>query len=456
MVTSGEFDKVLVPVDYQKDVLMRTFDSLIGFNKKNKKGKFMKAIKEEYRWDPVLGKPVFVDREKEVREKSKGYKVIKLDKPKKEKNNDIKVKRTANTVDVSEPEKKETKKTAKKVEEVIKSTLVNKNGKTLKGLERERKESSKLPSYDDFYRNIKQFNPNFPKDHIINKGAVTREEAIRKAHEMEREARAEAEMFKNFVEDTHYTVDEIVDYAWKHSKKTREKFLSDRDFRKALIKKKALRDLYDNRMIEVLGHKPEDAKKKVSKEAKVQKAVAKEKAIKEKAELETDINKIADWFWAHKADPSYRSLFDNTNSKYTLARLIKNDDRGLKFFAKIMRDHGYKKAEEKPAEKKVVLIKKGQGARGFEEDDDISLKEELINTSGVSNTVSDNAGFTASDAKYILSVVPSALAQWAKRNHIRLTSEMVADFTKILMYRAHYKKAEQVKGLNQDEAVEKR
>ena len=36
MVTTAEFDKVLVPVDYQNNVLMRTFDTLVGFNKKNK------------------------------------------------------------------------------------------------------------------------------------------------------------------------------------------------------------------------------------------------------------------------------------------------------------------------------------------------------------------------------------------------------------------------------------
>lgn len=306
MVTSSEFDKVLVPVDYQKDVLVRTFDTLIGFNKKNKKGKFMKAIKEEYRWDPVLGKSVFVDREKENDEKTKGYKRVNLD-------------QKISKPTVTAAEKKEKTAEEKKADkELYTGTLLNKVGKTKAQIDKE-----------------------------LNDKIKTR----RVARPIETP------------DDTDYTVEELADFFWKF-KNIRENPKyggSPIALKQYLAKNEKARKKADEIMISKVGHSD---KKKPKKKDPAEK--------KTSVKLENSVDKITDWFWAHKSDPSFKTLFDNTDSRVTLARMIKNDPRGLKFFAKIMKDAGYVPSEEKPNTLRATLIKhsKPEAARNWANYDD--------------------------------------------------------------------------------------
>lgn len=297
MVTSAEFDKVLVPVDYQNNVLMRTFDTLIGFNKKNKKGKLMKAIKEEWengKWvDKTAAQKEAEARHKAIQNKidSGAMKVVNLDASKAKK------------------EKKTTteKKTAaeKKVEDkkLYTGTLLNKVGKTQGQIAKELRDKISAP------RTIKK--------EIVEPG------------------------------DTHYTVQEIADYVWKHSPNARAKFASDMALRDKLLVNEKLRKKLDEKIIAKIGHKPEKKTRNSTPSAK-----------KEKIQLETDLYKIADWFWEKRKEDDFKKLFPGVGSYAVLFRTIKNDDRGPKFFAELMRDRGYRKEGEKPFASKVTVIKK--------------------------------------------------------------------------------------------------
>ena len=337
MVTSAEFDKVLVPVDYQKDVLFRTFDSLIGFNKKNKKGKFMKAIKEEWENGKWVAKTTEQKKaeamHKAIQDKidSGAMKVVSLD------------------------AKKEKKAPAKKKAEEKKlytGSLLNKVGKTLGQIEKEAKENAATP----------------------------------------RAIRVEVKE----PGDTHYTVDEIVEYAWKRSPKIREKFQSDIIFKEQLLKNQKLRKLLDEKMIAKIGHKPEKKTRKAATPAEK----------KEKIELESDLYKIADWFWDKKNTNSFKILFPDVDSYAVLFRTIKNDDRGPKFFAKIMKNNGYRKEAEKPFVSKVTVVKKGQAACDFEKEGEAAVKN--------SDAVWDG--------------VKSFFTSWAKENGLKLTPEAIESF----------------------------
>ena len=57
MTTSKNFDTQPKAIDFP---YFRTFDELIGFNKKNKKRRFDKVLKEEWEIDPETGKGYFV------------------------------------------------------------------------------------------------------------------------------------------------------------------------------------------------------------------------------------------------------------------------------------------------------------------------------------------------------------------------------------------------------------
>lgn len=333
MVTSSEFDKVLVPVDYQNNVLMRTFDNLIGFNKKNKKGKFMKAIKEEWengKWvEKTTAQKEAEARHKAIQDKlnSGVMKIVSLDKKKK-----------------TEPKTTAEKKATEK--KIYTGTLINKIGKTEAQIRKDLNDkiSGKTKS--------KEKEPN----------------------------------------DTHYTIDEIVDYAYAHSKSIREKFASDIAFKQALIKNEKLRKKLDEKIIAKIGHKLEKKTRKVATKA--------EKA--EKDELEKDIYKIADWFWSHKNDKSFKTTLGNdVKSWQQTFRLIKNDERGLDYFAKLMQAAGYKKAEEKPFSSKVTIIKKQQpeAAKDFENVNDRTFK----------------------------AILPF-FTSWAKENGIKLSQEAINTF----------------------------
>lgn len=325
MVTSQEFDQVLVPVDYQDNVIMRTFNMLTGFNKK-KKGKFMKALKEE--WIVKDGKPVFVDRHKEFEEK------------------------TANMKKVVLPTRGSKKATAEKA--VAPKTT-----------SKEKKEPKPYEGY------------------LLNK---IREEKL-----------------KNFKDDTDYTVKKMVEYFWKSSK-IRERYKTVKEFEDALKSSENLRKKANAKMIEKFGV-PE--KKTRAVKTAIEKAAA--------AELETDAAKIIDWFWEHKNDSTYKTLFGNIRSKYALDRMIRNDDRGLKYFANIMKLAGYKKAkeEDKPADKKVVLIKKAaapEAACDFEREGEAAKEfEENVND------------------KTFKTILPF-FTSWAKEYGIKLTPEAIKAF----------------------------
>ena len=315
MVTSAEFDNVLVPVDYQKDVLVRTFDSLIGFNKKNKKGKFMKAIKEEWVWDPAAKKSVFKDREAERRAtKAKidngTYKVVSLDAKKKPK------------VEKTDSEKKTEIKKKAEGKELYAGTLVNKKGKTLEQIEKEAREKIRVP------RAIRK--------EIVEPG------------------------------DTHYTCQELAKKFYTHSAAVREKFASELDLLNRLLVDEKLRKKLDEKRINKYGHKTDEEMRKSRKAS----------APKEKIELEKDPSKITDWFWAKKDEPDFKVLFPGVTSRYMLSKAIENDERGIKFFAKIMKDRGYRLTPDKPFVAKATLIKKkgdaacdwekeGEAARGY-------------------------------------------------------------------------------------------
>ena len=310
MVTSAEFDEVLVPVDYQKDVLMRTFDSLIGFNKKNKKGKFMKAIKEEWVYDPVLKKSVFKDRDAERREtqakKDNGtYKVVDLD-----------AKKSKPKAEKTSAEEKADKIKKAEGKELYSGNLVNKKGKTIAQVEKEARERARVPR------------------------------AIRK--EIPEPG------------DTHYTCEEMGKLIWKHSAAARQKYVSNLAIQEKLAENEALRKKWDEKLISKFGHKPEDQVKKT-------RSTTPKTAIS-KVELEDDPYKIADWFWDKKDTNDFKIMFPDVGSYSTLFRTIKNDARGIKFFAKLMRDRGYRKTPDKPFVAKATLIKKKpEAAKDFEE-----------------------------------------------------------------------------------------
>lgn len=73
----------------------------------------------------------------------------------------------------------------------------------------------------------------------------------------------------------------------------------------------------------------------------------------------------------------------------------------------------------------------------------MTLREELVGLSKSLNpqNIDKNYGFTAEDAGHILGAVPSALKQWSKNYHIELTPKAIAEFTSILMKKAHYRKS---------------
>lgn len=307
MVTSSEFDKVLVPVDYQNNVIFRTFDNLIGFNKKNKKGKFMKAIKEEWengKWvEKTTAQKEAEARQKAIQDKinSGAIKIVNLDRKKK-------------AEPKTDAEKKAAEKKAKE-SELYKGHLINKIGKTQAQIKKEL------------------------NDKITGK------------------------IKKEFEEpgDTHYTVKEIAEIVFPRSQKTRELYISPEAFMSALLKDEALRKSWDEKVIKAKGHKPDKKTRKVA--TKVEKAKA--------AELETDINKIAEWFWNNRADKSFKTVLgDDVRSYAQTFRRIKNDERGLKYFAQLMQAAGYKKEAEKPFVSKVTVIKKEkpEAAKDFEQE----------------------------------------------------------------------------------------
>lgn len=299
MVTSAEFDEVLVPNDWQNNVLMRTFDSLVGFNKKKKKkGKSMKSIKEEWengRWVKKTSEQRKAEAfHKAVQDKinSGDMKVVSLDKKKK--------------------------------------ATVDKEGKIVT--------SDKPKKEDKVYTG-----------HLINKVGKT-ESQIKK----ELSSRNSSKIKKTFEEpgDTHYTIKEIAEIVFPRSAKVREAFPSPEAFKDALIRDEKLRQKWDEKVINYKGHKEE---KKGHKTTKAEKA--------KNAELETDLNKIANWFWNHKDDKSFKVVLGGDVKTYTqTVRRIKNDERGLKYYAKLMQAAGYKKEEEKPFNAKPTIIKKGQAA----------------------------------------------------------------------------------------------
>lgn len=307
MVTSSEFDKVLVPVDYQDNVIMRTFNSLIGFNKKNKKGKFMKAIKEEWENGKWVEKTTEQKKaealHKSIQDKldSGTMKIISLDRKKK-----------------AEPKTAAEKKAAEKKaveKELYKGHLINKIGKTQEQIKKElnTKISGKI------------------KKEIEEPG------------------------------DTHYTIKEIAEIVFPRSQKTRELYISPEAFMSALAKDETLRKSWDEKVIKAKGHKPEKKTRKVA--TKVEKT--------KKDELEKDIYKITDWFWNHKNDRDFKTALGNdVKSWQQTFRLIKNDERGLEHFAKLMQAAGYKKEEKKPFVSKVTVIKKKpEAAKDFEQEE---------------------------------------------------------------------------------------
>ena len=347
MVTSQQFDEVLVPVDYQDNVIMRTFNMLTGgFNKKNKKGKFMKAIKEEWengKWvEKTTAQKEAEERHKKFQDKVKSgeIKVINLDKKKK----------TSTTASEAKAEAK------KKSVELYKGYLLNKVGKTLGEIEKERKAkiSGKV------------------KEEIEEPG------------------------------DTQYTTKEIAEIVFPRSKKVRELYLSTNSFRDALLKDEALRKEWDEKVIKAKGSKPE------KKTRTVKTAVQKVKEV----ELETDLTKIATWFWNHKDDKSFKSVFGNDVKSYQqLFRRIKNDDRGLKYFAELMKMAGYKKEKETPAVTKVTLIKKNPEAACDWEKEGEAAKE-----------------FEGNDVDKIWNASKSFFTSWAKEHGYKLTAEALKAF----------------------------
>ena len=94
--------------------------------------------------------------------------------------------------------------------------------------------------------------------------------------------------------------------------------------------------------------------------------------------------------------------------------MIKNDDRGLKYFANIMKLAGYKKTEEeKPAERKVILVKKAaapEAACDFEREGEAAKEfEENVND------------------RTFKTILPF-FTSWAKENGIKLTPEAIKAF----------------------------
>ena len=135
-----------------------------------------------------------------------------------------------------------------------------------------------------------------------------------------------------------------------------------------LLENEALRKKWDEKLINKFGHKPEDQVKKVRKP----------KTAAEKVELETDLEKITDWFWDKRNTSSFKILFPDVADRALLYRLIKNDDRGIKWFAKLMAKNGYRKQAEKPFEKKVVLIKKEKPEAAWSFDDAVKTLKPAI------------------------------------------------------------------------------
>ena len=349
MVTSAEFDEVLVPVDYQKDVLMRTFDTLVGFNKKNKKGKIMKAIKEEWTYDPKTRKQVYVDRQKANDEKTAHYKRINLDQ---------KMSKPSVT---AATKKKKTAEEKAEGKELYKGYLLNKVGKTLDQIEKDAKEKARV-------------------------SRVIRGEIKEPG-------------------DTHYTIQELADKIWPISQKVRERHNGSMiAFKQALAKDEGYRKRADEFAIKKFGHKTEEemkASKKSSAEAKAKKA---EKI--DKAKLETDIHKIADWFWNKRNANSFKIIFPDVDDYGTMFRIIQNDDRGKDWYAKIMFRNGYVKPVEKPFNAKAVVIKKKSDAACDWE------KE----------------GEAAKDYDDIWDSVKSFFTSWAKECGYKLTPEALNKF----------------------------
>lgn len=349
MVTSAEFDKVLVPVDYQKDVYFRTFDSLAGFNKKNKKGKFMKAIKEEWTYDPKTGKQVYVDRQKANDEKTAHYKRINLDQ-----------KMTKPSVTAASKKKKTAEEKAKG-KELYKGYLLNKVGKTLDQIEREANEKARVS------RVI--------KGNIEEPG------------------------------DTHYTIQELAEKIWPISQKVRERHNGSMvAFKQALAKDEGYRKRADEFLIKKIGHKSEEEMKSAKKPAAETAAKKAEKI--EKGKLETDLHRIADWFWDKKGTKDFKIIFPDVDDYSTMFRIIQNDDRGTKWYAKIMFRNGYVKPAEKPFDKKAVLVKKkSEAACDFEKE-----------------------GEAAKDYDDIWDSVKSFFTSWAKECGYKLTPEALNKF----------------------------
>lgn len=353
MVTSAEFDKVLVPVDYQKDVLFRTFDTLIGFNKKNKKGKFMKAIKEEWTYDPKTGKQVFVDRQKASDEKTAHFKRVNLDQ-----------KMSKPSVTAAE-KKTKTAEEKTKGKELYQGHLLNKVGKTLDQIEKDAKEKVKVTKAI--------------KGEIKEPG------------------------------DTHYTITELAEKIWPISPKTRERHSgSIIAFKQALSKDEGYRKRADEFLIKKIGHKTEEEMKTAKKSASETKAKKAEKI--DKAKLETDIHKIADWFWDRKDTKDFKVIFPDATSYPKLFRMIQNDDRGPEWFAKIMFRNGYLKDVEKPFVRKAVLIKKGDAACDWEKEGEAAVD------------------FDEKDSDAVWNNIKSFFTSWAKECGYKLTPEALKKF----------------------------
>lgn len=265
MVTSDNFD--IYPV-CKTDVLTRTFDDLVGFTQKNKKRKFMKAIKEE--WDPVKG---FID----PREIKKQKEAKEAEFQKKLANGSIKV------INLDR-KKKSTSATAKKVADKkedpeYKGTLINKAGKKQSQIDADLKA---------------------------------------------RLSPSKAEKKEIFKDDTDYTVKEIVEYAWKHSAKIREKFGgSPKAFEDEVKSNEKFRKTLNNKMIEKIG----------SKEVK---SVKTRKKVDEG--LETDVYKIADYFFSRKRE--FRTLLDGIPDIKVFRRMLAKDPDEAKKFARIMKNKG--------------------------------------------------------------------------------------------------------------------
>lgn len=349
MVTSAEFDEVLVPVDYQKDVLMRTFDTLVGFNKKNKKGKIMKAIKEEWTYDPKTRKQVYIDRQKINDEKTAHYKRINLDQ---------KMSKPSVT---AATKKKKTAEEKAEGKELYKGYLLNKVGKTLDQIEKDAKEK-------------------------VRTSRVIRGEIKEPG-------------------DTHYTIQELAEKIWPISQKVRERHNGSMiAFKQTLAKDENYRKKADEFAIKKFGHKTEEemkASKKPATEAKAKKA---EKI--DKAKLETDIHRIADWFWDRRNANSFKIIFPDVDDYSTMFRIIQNDDRGKDWYAKIMFRNGYIKPVEKPFNAKAVIIKKkGDAACDWEKD-----------------------GEAAKDYDDIWDSVKSFFTSWAKECGYKLTPEALNKF----------------------------